>query len=65
MNATDWICLRCNELQEYPKTHPSELRCDPCRVEAKKEQTRAWQKANLAQFRNARPDLAMERRRGR
>lgn len=60
-----WICARCTKLQTIPKSHPSVKYCDPCRPLAKREQTAAYQKANLAQFRNARPDLAMERRKGR
>lgn len=60
-----WICKRCEKDQTEPKSHKKIIYCASCKPLARKEQTSAWQKANLAQFRNARPDLAEERRKGR
>jgi len=56
-NGAGWRCGRCKQPQTEPKSHPSVRYCAPCKPLAKKEQTAAWQKAHLGQFRNARPDL--------
>lgn len=63
--APGWICERCKQPQKEPKSHHSVKYCEPCRPLAKQEQTKAYQKEHLADLREARPDLAFQRRRAR
>ena len=64
-NGAGWICARCGKEQTEPKSHHTVKYCEPCKPLAKKEQTRDWQKAHLADLRGARPDLAMDRKKAR
>ncbi len=43
-----WRCARCTQPQTEPKSNNKVIYCAPCKPLARKEQTRAWQKAHLA-----------------
>lgn len=45
-----WSCKRCGKEQTELKSNNKVIYCAPCKPLARKEQTRAWQKANLSQF---------------